>query len=98
MSYKCQKCGVNQPPRTPQHKVVTETHTVERVVDGELVRGSDISKEIVVCPPCHKELTPTPDPNKVILKPSDLRKIERASRKRLNRDEEDDEDFDVERY
>ncbi len=81
MSYKCGNCGVQQPPRTPQHPIVVQTRK-SVIISGDVeIPTSQIVKEIKVCPACKVKLEPKP-PLVDVIKPSDIRKAERATRKR----------------
>ena len=92
MSYKCQNCGKQQPPKTPQHSVIVDQRDVINIVGEMEIPGVEITKEIKVCPPCYKVLVPPTPFGEVVIKPSDIRKAERAARKRIEREDEEAED------
>lgn len=67
MSYICGNCHVSQPPRTPAIPIVVETRKVEYTVQSrdpendeafitKVVKGSEVVKEVRVCPGCADEL------------------------------------------
>jgi len=65
MSFKCQKCNVQQPSGQPMNKVVTESrpkkytyqYGTEYKEATETSEGWEIKKEMAVCPTCYKEMT-----------------------------------------
>lgn len=100
VSYKCQKCGKGQPPRTPAYMLVVETAEINVSLPlkegeslGEEVRASQIKKELKVCGECKEKYTQTLPVN--IIPQSQLRKIERSRRKRLEREEEEAEEMEA---
>lgn len=58
--YRCQNCGEVQRPHVKQHKVIigTRSRTYKNKVDGidKVSFGSEIVKEVVVCPACEPVL------------------------------------------
>lgn len=97
MSYICQNCHLQQPPKTPQHTLVTETRKVEyevvrdRVTSTEV--GFEIAREIRVCPKCRIILTPKVEVGaKPVISQSELKKVLRSQRKSKLLDEEDEDE------
>ena len=54
--YRCESCESLHGPRVPQFKrtIATRDKLYEKE-DGSLSRGSEIVKEIAICPGCERE-------------------------------------------
>jgi len=56
MSFRCGNCNEAQEAGTKPIKRVAETREKEYVNHGKLTLGTEIVKEVMLCPPCDTEI------------------------------------------